>query len=94
VLAIARGTVPPASVVQGDLARAGVPLVWFDDLPVDHTDFAAIQWTAVRGLYPLGAGVHASSDAPISRAEAAIALTGLPRERAIEQGWMATDHRN
>jgi hypothetical protein len=39
-LAIARGAVPPAAVVQEDLARAGVPLVWFDDLPVDHTDFA------------------------------------------------------
>ena len=97
-LAIARGAVPPASAVQEDLARAGVPLVWFDDLPVDHTDFAAIQWTAVRGLYPLGASLHASPDAPISRAEAAMALTRLPREqaiqRAIEQGWMATDHRN
>src|SRR3954447_21513673 len=44
-LAIERGAVPPASAVQEDLARAGIPLVWFDDLAVDHPDFAAIQWT-------------------------------------------------
>src|SRR5262249_29701628 len=39
-----------------------------------------------------------SPDAPITRAEAAMALAHLPREqairRAIEQGWMAMDHRN
>jgi hypothetical protein len=97
-LAIVRGGLPSAAIVQQDLARAGVPLVWFDDLPVDHPDFAAIQWTAIRGLYPMGGGLHASPDAPISRAEAAMALTGLPRDeaikRAVEQGWMATDHRN
>ena len=80
-LAIARGAVPPAAAVQEDLARAGVPLVWFDDLPVDHPDFAAIQWTAVRGLYPLGADLHASPDAPITRAEAAMALDA-PAARA------------
>ena len=75
-LAIAGGAVPPAPAVQEDLARAGVPLVWFDDLPVDHSDFAAIQWTAVRGLYPLGTDLHASPDAPISRAEAAMIYEG------------------
>src|SRR5260370_26057024 len=76
--AMAGGAIPPAAAVQEDLAHAGVPLVWFDDLPVDHADFAAIQWTAVRGLYPLGEGLHASPDAPISRAEAAMALTRPP----------------
>jgi hypothetical protein len=97
-LAIARGTLPPPGDVQEDLARAGVPLVWFDDLSVDHPDFAAIQLAAILGLYPLGADLHASPDAPITRAEAAMALAHLPREQAIqqaiEQGWMASDHRN
>ena len=97
-LAIDRGSIPAAAPVQEDLARAGVPLVWFDDLPPDHPDFAAIQIAAIRGRYPLGTDLHASPDAPITRAEAAMALSLLPRDqairRAIEQGWMATDHRN
>lgn len=97
-LAIRTGSIPPATTVQRDLVEAGVPIVWFDDLVVDHPAFAAIQLAAMRGLYPLGAGLHASPDAPMTRAEAAMALTALPREqavgRAIEEGWMATDHRN
>ena len=41
-LAIAKGAVPELRAVQADLAQAGVPIVWFDDLPVDHPAFAAI----------------------------------------------------
>ena len=89
---------PGSRAVQRDLVNAGVPVVWFDDLSVDHPDFAAIQWAAIRGKYPLGADLHASPSAPVTRAEAAMMLTGLPREEAIkrvvEQGAMATDHRN
>lgn len=102
-LAIAKGSEPDARAIQTDLANAGVPLVWFDDLPVDHPAFAAIQLAAIRGIYPLGADLHASPDAPITRAEAAMALAAhfgekLDREKAIRaavgKGWMAVDHRN
>jgi hypothetical protein len=102
-LAIAKGAWPDRGAIQSDLARAGVPLVWFDDLPVDHPAFAAIQIAAIRGIYPLGADLHASPDAPITRAEAAIGLAAyfgekLGREQAIrasiDRGWMAVDHRN
>jgi hypothetical protein len=102
-VAIEQGRWPEARAVQQDLARAGVPLVWFDDLPVDHPAFAAIHLAALRGMYPLGPDLHASPDAPVTRAEAAVALAAyfgerLSRDdairRAIERGWMATDHRN
>ena len=102
-LAMERGAWPEARAVQDDLAGAGVPLVWFDDLPVSHPAFAAIHRAAIRGAYPLGADLHASPDAPITRGEAAVALAsffgeGLGREeairRAVERGWMASDHRN
>ena len=102
-LGIAQGTQPDTRTIQADLVQAGVPIVWFDDLPVDHPAFAAIQFAAIRGIYPLGSDLHASPDAPISRAEAAIALAAyfgekLDREKAIraavDRGWMAADHRN
>jgi len=84
--------------VQDDLVKAGVPVVWFDDLAVDHPAFADIQRAAIRGRYPLGENLHASPDAPITRAEAAMALTGLPRDeamtRVVEKRLMAVDHRN
>lgn len=102
-LAIQQDKLPETQAVQDDLARAGVPLVWFDDLPADHPSFAAIHLAAIRGLYPLGADLHASPDAPITRAEAAMGLAaafGQPMKReeairhAVAQGWMAVDHRN
>lgn len=99
-LALARGALPDVSAVQPELARAGVPLVWFDDLPVSHPAFAAIQMAAIRGVYPLGSDLHASPDAPVTRAEAARALaawfgvSGEPVRIALDRGWMAADHRN
>jgi hypothetical protein len=102
-LAIAKGSRPDVGTIQADLARAGVPLVWFDDMPVNHPAFAVIQIAAIRGVYPLGSDLHASPDAPITRAEAAMGLAAyfgekLDREQAIraaiDRGWMATDHRN
>ena len=42
----------------------GVPLVWFDDLNVDHPAFAAIHLAAIKGLYPIDARtLHASPKA-------------------------------
>jgi hypothetical protein len=102
-LSIANGPRLDPRVVQADLVRAGVPVVWFDDLPVDHPAFAAVQLAAIRGMYPLGSDLHASPDAPITRGEAAVALAArfgerLARDKAIRQaidrGWMAVDHRN
>ncbi len=93
------GALPAVREVQTDLARSGVPLAWFDDLAVDHPHFGAIHAAAIRGLYPLGADLHASPDAPITRTEAALALArhfgAEPGYKAVvERGWMAVDHRN
>lgn len=102
-LTLDRGTLPEPKTVQEDLARAGVPLVWFDDLGPDNRAFAAIHLAAISGIYPLGIDLHASPDAPITRGEAAVGLMAyfgerLTREesirRAVKRGWMATDHRN
>lgn len=35
---------------QKSLIRSGVPLYWYDDVPVDHPDFEAIQYLAVLGI--------------------------------------------
>lgn len=88
--------------VQPLLAKAGVPLVWFDDLRHNHPAFAAIHMAAIRGAYPLNAhDLHASPDAPLTRREAAAALarhfgvsTTEPVQLAVQRGWMAVDHRN
>ncbi|MBL8229661.1 MAG: FAD-dependent oxidoreductase [Bryobacterales bacterium] len=88
--------------VQKELARAGVPLVWFDDLHPSHAAFAAIQVAAIQNWYPInGHDLHASPDAPVTRREAAHALSryfGVPTtdpvQLALSRGWMASDHRN
>jgi hypothetical protein len=79
-------------------------MVWFDDLGSDHASFAAIQLAALRGIYPMASpDLHAAPDAPVTRAEAAVALAAyfgkrLDPERAValalKEGWMASDHRN
>ena len=98
-----RGALPQAGDVQTELAKSGVPMVWFDDLSADHPAFASIQLAALRGIYPLGSDLHAAPDAPVTRVEAAVALAAWLGERlnsrkavdrAVRQGWMATDHRN
>jgi hypothetical protein len=102
-LAIERGGRPEAAAVQEDLARAGVPLVWFDDVGTEDPGFAAIHVAAMRGVYPMGGDLHAAPGAPVTRAEAAVGLAAhfgerLGREEAVrkvvERGWMARDHRN
>ncbi len=90
--------------VQRELTRSGVPIVWFDDLTTGDPGFASIHQAAIRRVYPLGsADLHASPDAPLTRAEAAMALSAyfgppMSREdairRAVSEGWMAADHRN
>jgi hypothetical protein len=101
-LMLAGARMPAPIAVQRELARAGVPLVWFDDLHPRHSSFAAIHLAAIQGFYPLNAhDLHASPDAPVSRREAAAALAaffGLPTtdpvQLALARGWMAVDHRN
>jgi len=100
-LAIATGQQPAPAAVQAELAKAGVQLFWFDDLPQSHPAFAAIQTAALRGWYPVRFDdLHASPDSPITRAEAARALAahrnapGDPIQSAIANNWMAVDHRN
>lgn len=74
-LEIEQGRRPTTQQVQQELAEAGVALVWFDDLPLDHPSFVAIQLAAVRGIYPLsGHDLHAAPEAMVTRAEAAHAL--------------------
>ena len=101
-IALDKGAIPEAPAVQKELVRIGVPLVWFDDLPVQNRHFAAIHLAAIRGIYPLNAdNLHASPDSPVTRGEAARALAAFFGQKtddaiglAVQQGWMATDHRN
>ncbi|MBS0276803.1 MAG: hypothetical protein JSR81_04215, partial [Proteobacteria bacterium] len=73
------------------------------DLPVTDGSFAAIQYAAIQGFYPLGSDLHAAPDAPMTRAEAAVSLAAWAGEKvnraeamklAVDRGWMAVDHRN
>ena len=69
-----------------------------------HPAFAAIQLAALRGIYPMASpDLHAAPDAPVTRAEAAVALAAYFGKRlgpeqavalALKEGWMASDHRN
>jgi hypothetical protein len=101
-LALERGRAATVEEVQWELARAGVPLVWFDDLRIDHPAFAAIHYAAIRRMYPVNQhDLHASPEAPVTRGEAAAALASYfnvattdPVQLAIHRGWMAVDHRN
>jgi hypothetical protein len=101
-LALRGNARPDPNAVQAELAAAGVPLVWFDDLHPIHPAFAAIQLAAIRGIYPLNSyDLHASPDAPVTRREAAHALSRFfgipvtdPVHLAVSRGWMAVDHRN
>jgi hypothetical protein len=98
------GSFPSAGNVQAGLAERGVPLVWFDDLAPDDPAFAAIQLAALRGIYPIASSdLHAAPDAPVTRGEAAAAVSAYfgkrltareATEYAVREGWMATDHRN
>ena len=87
--------------IQTELAKAGVQIFWFDDLPESHPAFAAIQMAAIKGWYPARYDdLHASPDSPITRNEAAKALAakhnlpGDPIQSLTEKNWMAVDHRN
>jgi hypothetical protein len=87
--------------VQTELAKAGIQLFWFDDLPESHPAFAAIQIAAIKGWYPVRYDdLHASPESPVTRTEAAKALAakhnlpGDPIKSMLDKNWMAVDHRN
>lgn len=43
--------------LQRMLLRCGVPLYWYEDVPLEHPAFAAVQWLALTGAWP-GAEEH------------------------------------
>ncbi len=61
--------------LQHTLVSLGVPLYWYDDIPVWHPSFAAIQFLSVIGVTP-GAANHLQfrPNDPLTRSEAAIAM--------------------
>ena len=100
-LQLRQGARPEAATVQMELARSGVQIYWFDDLPETHPGFAAIQVAATNGWYPARYDdLHAAPDSPVTRGEAARALAakgklaGDPVKAVVEKDWMAVDHRN
>ncbi len=91
-LAIRNGELPDASSVQLELVRAGVPLVWFDDLLPDEPHFAAVQLAAIALAYPLDrSNLHASVSSPVTRGEAAQALAVLFKKTGYSAEGRAID---
>jgi hypothetical protein len=98
------GEAPKARAVQKVLVQAGAPIVWFDDLNASHPAFQAIQLAGLEGIYPMDSNdLHAAPDAPVTRAEAAVAIAAYFGKRlnsrdaiqnALREGWMAVDYRN
>jgi FAD dependent oxidoreductase len=98
------GPEPQPAKVQTELAALGVPMVWFDDVSATDPAFPAIQIAALRGIYPMSnVDLHAAPNAPVTRAEAAVAIAAYFGHRfktpeaidyVLRQGWMAPDHRN
>ena len=67
-----RDGIPPRSIPVPELqyllvGRGGV-ITHYDDLPLDHPAFAALQWLGARGLNP---GYRANPDLKLTRATAA-----------------------
>lgn len=64
--------------IQQMLVEQGSPIYWFDDVPCDYPDFAAIQFLAITGVMP-GAQANLSfhPNEPITRQDACLALSAL-----------------
>jgi hypothetical protein len=66
--------------LQRRLLKSGHPLVWFDDVPLEHPNFEAIQFVSLVGLLPLQAdSMHFRPDVPVTGDEAATALRNLAK---------------
>jgi len=79
---------------QQTLLAAGVPLYWYEDVPLDHPAFAAVQMLGVEGLWP-GRADHlrfapdALADAPVERLRAAGLSPDLAGRDPITHGDLA-----
>lgn len=69
------------------LVACGVPLYWYEDMPLSHPAFAAVQWLAATGAWP-GHPEHLrfDPDAPLAPSEL---VNELPREASAK---LATLH--
>lgn len=66
--------------VQRQLVENGAPLVWFDDVPVDHIEFAAIQFVSLSRLMPVAPHTLAfGPDEPMLLQDTAVVLARLLR---------------
>lgn len=64
--------------LQEALILGGSPLIWFDDVPTDHPQFAAIQFLTVEAILPLNDdSLNFNPQDAISRGDAAAALCRL-----------------
>ncbi|MBI3944678.1 MAG: FAD-dependent oxidoreductase [Armatimonadetes bacterium] len=68
---------------QRTLLQCGVPLYWYEDVPLSHPAFAAAQWLAITGVWP-GREEHLrfEPDAPIDP-EGLARETGMSLETAV-----------
>ena len=79
---------------QQILLAAGVPLYWYEDVPLGHPAFAAVQTLAVEGIWP-GCADHlrfdpdALADAPVERLRAAGLSSDLAGRDPITRGDLA-----
>ena len=71
--------VPLLRKLQGFMARNGVPIFWFDDVPHDDPDFEAIQVMAATGIIRSenADNLHFRPYANVSRAVVSTALVNL-----------------
>lgn len=79
---------------QQTLLAAGVPLYWYEDVPLGHPAFAAVQMLAVAGIWPGRAGhlrfdPEALADAPAEHLRAAGLSPDLAGRDPITRGDLA-----
>lgn len=68
------GAEPLLRAYQRLLLASGVPLFWYEDVPLSHPAFAATQWLAVTGAWPAAPDhLRFDPDQPITPAELAAA---------------------
>ncbi|MGD9680425.1 MAG: FAD-dependent oxidoreductase [Candidatus Obscuribacterales bacterium] len=76
--------------IQRELAEAGNPLCWFDDVPTDHPSFAAIQIVSLFDLIPPDEdSLSFRPEDPLSRRQAAQILDRLIKDRKPKSSFIA-----
>jgi hypothetical protein len=67
--------------IQRTLIEAGSPVFWFEDVPTNHPSFAAIQFLAVSGIWPLDDNtLFFQPDKKVSLALAVTVITRIARK--------------